>query len=76
VYDTVIRASRATCIREVAALDEQLFGTAEARVLVEVGLDAAAEVTDRYGTPDAPRWASGEVESEVFIVKSLNYRLE
>lgn len=64
---TKIGVYRADQIRHVAELDATLFASAQTRALIEIGLDAAAEVTDRYGAPDRPRWASGTVESEVFM---------
>lgn len=63
----VAHADRATRIREVAALDAELFASAETRALVDTGLDALAQVTERYGSPAAPRQASGEVETDVLM---------
>src|SRR5262245_5215766 len=62
-----VRVDRGAQIRHIADLDAALFASAQTRALVELGLDATAEVTARYGTPAAPHWASGEVETEVFM---------
>lgn len=51
----------------VAELDPALLEGSATRPLIELGNRFIAEVTERYGTPAAPRWASGEVETEVFM---------
>lgn len=59
--DTIITAS----IRAAAELDPRLLTDPAAVPLVAAGATLIAEVTDRFGTPSAPRWASGLVEKNV-----------
>jgi hypothetical protein len=51
----------------VAALDPVLIEDPATRRLIELGSRFIVEVTERFGTPAAPRWASGTVETEVFM---------
>lgn len=51
----------------VAELDPALLETPGTRSLIELGSAFIVEVTERFGTPAAPRWASGTVETDVFM---------
>ncbi|WP_433734893.1 hypothetical protein ACQP0C_41765 (plasmid) [Nocardia sp. CA-129566] len=51
----------------VADLDPSLLADPHTRVLIELGAQFITEVTDRYGSPAAPRWASGTVETDVLM---------
>lgn len=54
-------------ITAVADLDPRLLEESTTRALVELGAEMISEVTDRYGSPDAPLWASGTVETDVLM---------
>lgn len=54
-------------VAEVRDLDPELLENPQARQLVELSAEFGAEVTDRFGTPDAPKWASGTYETEVVM---------
>ncbi|MEV4241749.1 hypothetical protein AB0J47_42145 [Nocardia sp. NPDC049737] len=51
----------------VADLDPHLLDDPQTRKLVDIGAQFAAEVTERYGSPDVPRWASGDHETDVLM---------
>jgi hypothetical protein len=57
---------RAT-IAEARALDEQLFARTDTRRMIELGAAAVAELTGHFGIPERPLWASGTVETHVFM---------
>lgn len=57
----------AALIAAVADLDPVLLEDPATRPLIEVGATMIGDVTARYGTPDAPRWASGSVETDVLM---------
>ena len=52
---------------EVRALDPELLESEETRKLVELGAQFGEKVTGDFGTPDAPKWASGTHETGVFM---------
>lgn len=58
-------AAPADTIAVVAELDPILLDDPATRVLVDIGAEFIAEVTDRYGSPSDLRWASGAIESDV-----------
>ncbi|WP_280425485.1 hypothetical protein [Nocardia carnea] len=54
-------------IAAVAELDPQLLDNPTTRTLIELGAQFIDEVTDRYGTPSDPLWASGTVETDALM---------
>ncbi|MFR9753975.1 hypothetical protein ACL02S_23450 [Nocardia sp. 004] len=54
-------------IAAVAELDPTLLESSATRTLIELGAQFIDEVTDRYGSPDDPRWMSGTVETNVLM---------
>ncbi|MFI8977508.1 hypothetical protein ACIGO9_31830 [Nocardia asteroides] len=51
----------------VGDLDPELFADPTTTTLVELGAGFISEVTDRYGSPSRPVWATGKLHSEVFM---------
>lgn len=54
-------------VQAVIDLDPQLLDDPTTVTLIELGAQLICEVTDRYGSPAAPRWVSGEVETDVWM---------
>jgi hypothetical protein len=55
-------------VTEVRRLDPELLAYPDTRQLITLGARAIGEVTQQYGTPDAPEWASGTHETDVLMV--------
>lgn len=54
-------------IDEVQKLDPELLASEETKQLVLLGAEFGREVTERYGTPAHPKWATGTFETDVFM---------
>ena len=54
-------------IVEVQRLDPELLATEETKQLVMLGAEFGREVTEHYGTPAHPKWATGSFETDVFM---------
>jgi hypothetical protein len=54
-------------LREIYALDPELFDHEDTRKLVELGVQYGEYVTKKYGTPDQPKWATGTHEIDVLM---------
>jgi hypothetical protein len=52
---------------EVRVLDPELLERPDTRQLVELGARMGKEVTEHFGTPSAPKWASGTHETDVIM---------
>src|SRR4051812_18015133 len=54
-------------LAEVRVLDPELLERSDTSQLVELGLQIGKEVTEYFGTPSAPKWASGAHETSVIM---------
>jgi hypothetical protein len=54
-------------LAEVAILDPELLEREDTRLLVELGARFGKEVTEDFGTPAEPKWASGSHEVDVIM---------
>lgn len=52
---------------EVRRLDSELLNTEETTRLVILSAKYGKEITEQYGTPASPKWASGAFETDVFM---------
>ena len=55
-------------LTEIRNLDPEIINYSdETKKLVELGLESINQVTEKYGTPQHPKWASGSYESNVIM---------
>jgi hypothetical protein len=54
-------------LTSVGELDPTLLEDAQTRLLIELGAKFGHEITQSFGTPTHPKWASGVYETDVFM---------